>query len=122
MTIFGESAGGGSVHFHVLSPHSEGLELTAFEIWLITLITLGLFHRAIAQSGTSLCPWALPDAVGKYSLLLASSLGCQSQSVSERLTCIKSKDAEQLAAIFAVNKPNHLLIRVNNLTDYVGDG
>ena len=41
ITISGLSAGGVSVHAHVLSPNGEGE---------------GLFHRAIAHSGTMLMP------------------------------------------------------------------
>lgn len=41
VTIFGESAGSASSHFHVLSPKSQGL-----------------FKRAIMQSGSVLNPWA----------------------------------------------------------------
>ncbi|XP_074040437.1 juvenile hormone esterase-like isoform X2 [Leptinotarsa decemlineata] len=40
VTIFGQSAGGGSVHYLVLSP-----------------TTKGLFHKAILQSGAALNPW-----------------------------------------------------------------
>jgi carboxylesterase type B len=43
ITIFGESAGGASVHYHVISDHSKGL-----------------FHRAIPMSGTAFNKtWAL---------------------------------------------------------------
>lgn len=41
VTIFGESAGGASVSYHVLSPMSKGL-----------------FHKAIIQSGSSLASWS----------------------------------------------------------------
>ncbi|XP_066245201.1 venom carboxylesterase-6-like [Euwallacea similis] len=41
VTIFGESAGGASVGYHIISPASKGL-----------------FHAAILASGTCLCPWA----------------------------------------------------------------
>lgn len=41
VTIFGCSAGAASVNYHILSPLSKGL-----------------FHRAIAQSGSTLNPWA----------------------------------------------------------------
>ncbi|XP_063830897.1 esterase FE4-like [Ostrinia nubilalis] len=41
VTIFGESAGGASVSYHVLSPMSKGL-----------------FHKAILQSGSSLSSWS----------------------------------------------------------------
>nr|XP_023018920.1 juvenile hormone esterase-like [Leptinotarsa decemlineata] len=44
VTIFGESAGGASVHYQILSPASKGL-----------------FHKAISQSGSVLNPWAWTD-------------------------------------------------------------
>jgi carboxylesterase type B len=40
VTIFGESAGGASVHYLILSP-----------------LARGLFHKAIVQSASVLCPW-----------------------------------------------------------------
>uniref|UniRef100_A0A182NJF8 Carboxylesterase type B domain-containing protein n=1 Tax=Anopheles dirus TaxID=7168 RepID=A0A182NJF8_9DIPT len=43
VTIFGESAGGASTQFHLLSPLSRGL-----------------FHRAITMSGSALSGWSLP--------------------------------------------------------------
>ncbi len=42
VTLFGHSAGGGSVNYHCLSERSKGL-----------------FHKAIIMSGSVLCPWAL---------------------------------------------------------------
>lgn len=44
ITLFGESAGGASTHYLMLTPQTEGL-----------------FHKAIIQSGSGLCPWALTD-------------------------------------------------------------
>ncbi|KAF5281269.1 hypothetical protein FQA39_LY05155 [Lamprigera yunnana] len=44
VTIFGQSAGGASVHIHYFSP-----------------LTKGLFHRGIAQSGSALAIWARPQ-------------------------------------------------------------
>lgn len=41
VTMFGESAGASSIHFHILSKQSEGL-----------------FQKAILQSGTVFNPWA----------------------------------------------------------------
>lgn len=41
ITVFGESAGGASTHYLMLSPRTEGL-----------------FHKAILQSGVALCPWS----------------------------------------------------------------
>ncbi|XP_049300078.1 uncharacterized protein LOC125772418 [Anopheles funestus] len=43
VTIFGESAGGSSTQFHLLSPLSRGL-----------------FHRAITMSGSALSSWSIP--------------------------------------------------------------
>lgn len=40
VTLFGESAGGASVHLHMVSNISKGL-----------------FHKAVAQSGSALCEW-----------------------------------------------------------------
>ncbi|EFA09024.1 juvenile hormone esterase-like [Tribolium castaneum] len=42
ITIFGESAGAASVQYHLISPKSRGL-----------------FQRAISESGSTICPWAL---------------------------------------------------------------
>ncbi|KAG5875180.1 hypothetical protein JTB14_028390 [Gonioctena quinquepunctata] len=44
VTIFGQEAGGASVHYHILSEASKGL-----------------FHKAIIQSGSVLNPWAMGD-------------------------------------------------------------
>uniref|UniRef100_A0A1Q3FSN1 Carboxylic ester hydrolase n=1 Tax=Culex tarsalis TaxID=7177 RepID=A0A1Q3FSN1_CULTA len=43
VTIFGQSAGGASVHMHMISPMSEGL-----------------FARAIMMSGNAIAPWNIP--------------------------------------------------------------
>ncbi|XP_042887731.1 cocaine esterase-like isoform X2 [Penaeus japonicus] len=59
VTIFGESAGGASVHFHILSPMSTGL-----------------FQRAIMQSGTSLCPWALREDHKQVAMNMSEIFNC----------------------------------------------
>ncbi|XP_068084708.1 juvenile hormone esterase isoform X2 [Anabrus simplex] len=58
VTIFGESAGGGSVHFHMLSPMSKGL-----------------FSRAIAQSGSAINPWAIGKDPRERAFRVAEKLG-----------------------------------------------
>ncbi|XP_042858614.1 putative inactive carboxylesterase 4 isoform X2 [Penaeus japonicus] len=63
VTIFGESAGGASVHFHVLSPMSSGL-----------------FKRAIMQSGTTLCPWAIREDHKQVSRKIGEMFNCSSVS------------------------------------------
>ncbi|XP_046686985.1 esterase FE4-like [Homalodisca vitripennis] len=62
VTIFGQSAGGASVHYHLLSPLSKEL-----------------FHKAILQSGTPMCQWAFQDKPREKTFLLAKELGCNSQ-------------------------------------------
>ncbi|VVC41619.1 Hypothetical protein CINCED_3A013561 [Cinara cedri] len=63
VTIFGGSAGAGSVGLHLLSPMSKGL-----------------FHKAIMQSGTPLCPWAVspPGWARRRALSLSTIAGCPS--------------------------------------------
>ncbi|KAJ0183834.1 hypothetical protein K1T71_000257 [Dendrolimus kikuchii] len=78
VTIFGESAGGASVHFHMISPTSEGL-----------------FHKAISESGTALVPWAEapPGEALRNAFKLAKFMDCP-QAPSERmLDCLRSKDS-----------------------------
>ncbi|XP_046453233.1 esterase E4-like isoform X4 [Daphnia pulex] len=79
ITIFGESAGSASVEFQILSPHSKGL-----------------FHRAIAQSGATGCPWALHRSVGEYTRLLAEDLNCPTSNSRELLACLRNIDAKQI--------------------------
>ncbi|XP_061888200.1 bile salt-activated lipase-like [Entelurus aequoreus] len=77
MTIFGESAGGASVSFQSLSPHSRGL-----------------FKRVISQSGVALCPWALSRNPHKVAQEVAAKVGCPTD---ERMVdCLKATDAATL--------------------------
>lgn len=75
VTIFGESAGGASVLYHMMSPLSKGL-----------------FHRGIAQSGTPLCPWSTfpPGIHRKMATNLASLVGCPSESTEAMADCLKN--------------------------------
>jgi len=79
VTIFGQSSGAASVHGHILSPRSKGL-----------------FQRAIAQSGSMLCPWALLNYVGNYTKKLAAHMNCPTDNSSQLVQCLQSKDAMQL--------------------------
>lgn len=81
VTIFGESAGGASVHYHVLSPMSRGL-----------------FHRAISQSGTATCAWALgePGVTRKNTIRLAESLGCPSEPTRDLVKCLRGKPSKDI--------------------------
>ncbi|RWS14970.1 neuroligin-4: X-linked-like protein, partial [Dinothrombium tinctorium] len=70
---------------------------------------LGLFHRAIMQSGSVLSPWAMAtDAVG-YSRRLARKLGCPDDygKNSVIVDCLRQKSARELVTVnFKV--ANHL--------------
>ncbi|KPI95949.1 Esterase B1 [Papilio xuthus] len=79
ITIFGESAGGASVSFHLISPMSKGL-----------------FKRAISQSGNSTCPWAMTSMVKERSLQLAKDLGCDSKDEKEVYEFLKAQPVEAL--------------------------
>jgi carboxylesterase type B len=103
ITIFGESAGGASVDFHVLSPYSKGdYQLRNNLIRLnvtILIFKKGLFHRAIIQSGTAKCPWVLNTPVGEYTKILAEHLDCPTATSGELLQCLRTRSAEDIVGI-----------------------
>lgn len=57
VTLFGESAGGASTHYCMLSKQSKGL-----------------IHKGIVMSGSVLCPWAKPPR-NNWAYRLAAALG-----------------------------------------------
>nr|CAH7768495.1 unnamed protein product [Callosobruchus chinensis] len=81
VTIFGESAGGASAQFHMLSPLSRGL-----------------FQRAILQSGTAFCTWALSgrNEVLTNSKKLAGIFNCPTDCTKEMVDCLKKVDAKSI--------------------------
>ncbi|XP_012270621.1 venom carboxylesterase-6 [Orussus abietinus] len=83
VTLFGESAGGVSVHYHMMSPLSKGL-----------------FHRGISQSGTALCPWGLtrPGLARKQANRLGDVLQCPVHDSKDLLDCLRKKDAVDIIA------------------------
>ncbi|XP_047495001.1 venom carboxylesterase-6-like [Penaeus chinensis] len=89
VTIFGESAGGASVHYHVLSPMSKNL-----------------FKRAIMQSGTSLCPWALREDHREVLTKLIPLFNCSggdhtsgSLDSAATVACLKKVPADKLTSV-----------------------
>lgn len=80
VTIFGESAGGSSVSYHLYSPMSKGL-----------------FKRAIAQSGVATCWWSRAFEPREMALALAKKLGCS------------SRDDKRLYEFFKTIHPKHLV-------------
>ncbi|XP_004616283.1 cholinesterase [Sorex araneus] len=98
VTLFGESAGAGSVSLHLLSPGSHPL-----------------FTRAILQSGSSNAPWAvipLNEAKNR-TLTLAKFAGCFRENETAIIKCLRNKDPREilLNEIFVV--PYDTLLSVN---------
>ncbi|XP_076168705.1 juvenile hormone esterase [Ptiloglossa arizonensis] len=80
VTIFGESAGGASVHFLTISP-----------------LARGLFHKAISQSGVAMNPFALIYGEPKqYAFRLAAQLGKETTDPETAVEFLKTIDAQQL--------------------------
>ena len=81
VTIFGASAGATSVTLHLLSPLSKGL-----------------FHQAIAESGVDLSPFAIqPVSFGlRFAKELAQKLDCATSDHSAMVACIRSKKGEEI--------------------------
>ncbi|KAI4500883.1 hypothetical protein M0802_004094 [Mischocyttarus mexicanus] len=81
VTIFGESAGGASVHYHMMSNLSKGL-----------------FHRAISQSGTAHCPWTLtrPGSAKIKAQTVGKLLNCPTDDSKDLIECLKTKNASDL--------------------------
>uniref|UniRef100_A0A672MKV7 Carboxylic ester hydrolase n=1 Tax=Sinocyclocheilus grahami TaxID=75366 RepID=A0A672MKV7_SINGR len=73
ITIFGESAGGASVNFQILSPKNNGL-----------------IRRAISQSGVALCPWAVNRNPRQYAEEIARKVGCPTDS--GMVACLRRTD------------------------------
>ncbi|CAH0586829.1 unnamed protein product [Chrysodeixis includens] len=85
ITIFGESAGGGSVSYQLISPMSKGL-----------------FQRAICQSGVSLCHWMHGYYPRDKALALARKLGFYSEDDKELYEFFKNQPKESLTEIHDV--------------------
>lgn len=76
VTIFGGSAGGASVHYHILSPLSKNL-----------------FQRAISQSGTAIKVYSSVKHPREQANRLATRLGCPFHKTEAMVTCLKKMDA-----------------------------
>ncbi|XP_034378075.1 acylcarnitine hydrolase-like isoform X1 [Arvicanthis niloticus] len=83
VTLFGQSAGGTSVSFHVVSPMSQGL-----------------FHRAIMESGVALVPIFISNSTNVFTKV-ANLSGCETSNSKALVRCLRSKSE---AEILAINK------------------
>ncbi|XP_026743717.1 juvenile hormone esterase-like [Trichoplusia ni] len=93
VTIFGESAGGASVSFHVLSPMSKGL-----------------FHKAITESGSALAPWAYQFRPIFMASLVARTMLFDSQDPHELYKYYMSKSDDELILTRVPRKPGNIII------------
>ncbi|PNF28466.1 Acetylcholinesterase, partial [Cryptotermes secundus] len=86
ITLFGESAGGGSVSLHLLSP-----------------VTRGLVRRGIMQSGTLNAPWSYMDGekAADIGRVLVEDVGCNStqltDSPSRVMACLRLVDSKTIS-------------------------
>lgn len=93
VTIFGESAGGASVSYHLVSPMSAGL-----------------FHKAIAQSGSSISQWALQKTPENNARIFAKAMGYNTEDPHELYKIFKNIPAHELVKVKVPrdNKNAHL--------------
>jgi acetylcholinesterase len=82
VTLFGESAGGVSVGYSMLSP-----------------LTRDLFQRAIIASASPNAHWALmkPSEAQRHSTSLFKAVGCDIEDRDELLTCLRDVPAQTMA-------------------------
>ena len=93
VTIFGESAGAGSVSMHLVAPRSKGL-----------------FSGAIAQSGPLAARWVYQrwDEAAALFADLVRGLGCGGPSnAADVAQCLRGKDAVSVLAATAAAAANH---------------
>lgn len=80
VTLTGYSAGAAAVTLHLVSPLSRGL-----------------FHRAIAMSGSSLGNWPVPSNQLDLAKKQAKLVGCPDDSSANLVKCLRSKSATEIS-------------------------
>ncbi|KAG8535318.1 hypothetical protein GDO81_028831 [Engystomops pustulosus] len=89
ITIFGESAGAASVSLQTLTPYN-----------------VGLFKRAISQSGTGLCPWAIQRDPLFWAKQVATKVGCPVDDTARLADCLRVTDPRALTLAFKMDLTN----------------
>ncbi|XP_026687867.1 venom carboxylesterase-6-like [Diaphorina citri] len=80
--LTGMSAGGASVHYHYLSPLSQGL-----------------FHKGHSMSGSVLLPWTQAEELRKKTEDLATLLGCPVYTSKEIIDCLRHRPAKKIVEL-----------------------
>lgn len=80
VTIFGESAGGVAIHYLVLSS-----------------MAAGLYHKAIAQSGTALVPWGFQPNPREVAFTLRDRLGLTATTTEQLVAQLRVANLAQFA-------------------------
>lgn len=60
------------------------------------ILTVGLFHKAYAQSGVNLCPWTYMDNARAKAHKVADLIGCPTKNSKDLLKCLKSRSGYQI--------------------------
>jgi carboxylesterase type B len=98
ITLFGHSAGSGSVSAHSVSPYSRGMEMDDFILEdqkTYSPNTTELFKRAIQMSGSSFTNWVYGSRVAPESKKLTKALGCKGDSMAIK-KCLKKVTPDQI--------------------------
>ncbi|XP_013410805.1 fatty acyl-CoA hydrolase precursor, medium chain [Lingula anatina] len=90
ITLIGDAAGGALVDYQMISP-----------------LNRGLIQGGISMSGSSLTPGYLAESLN-VSLEFSKLAGCDMPEPSERLRCLRNKDAQELAEIRKEGLPGGL--------------
>lgn len=108
VTLLGESAGGASVHYHVISPLSRGM-LTSFNstCYNYQLLFVGLFQRAIMQSGNLGSAWSFTRDPKNQAFRFGRILDCPTNNTKVLANCLASMDPKDIAQAHEV-----ILVRV----------
>ncbi|XP_068429926.1 bile salt-activated lipase-like [Clinocottus analis] len=94
ITLFGESAGGASVSFQIITPHNKGL-----------------IKRAISQSGVATCPWAINKNPRRFAEEVAVKVGCPTDQTM--VSCLKVTDPVALTLAGSLSwssSPDHPIV------------
>uniref|UniRef100_T1KY80 Carboxylesterase type B domain-containing protein n=1 Tax=Tetranychus urticae TaxID=32264 RepID=T1KY80_TETUR len=91
---FGGNPGNVTIH-----GHGHGAALV--NLLMLSPMAKGLFHRAIMQSGSALCPWALASNAIKYGREYAQAIGCYQEDFksSQVVDCLRHKTIAELLSV-----------------------